>query len=244
MKLGIHKLLEACFWPKYKVPVGAVRFCERLSLPSDGQQRRWQGGIRGFQRGTIVDNEISAWCRRVTGTETSAAKSGWIANKKAFHPYTVRLIRAFQMWNWEPVATQVALSYPAWGLHTRADLIVRHRVTGHLILLEIKTGSSGYFTMDNGQRFNAPLRHVTSTPLHHALAQLKVTCILSQLNRDRLEYTDALVVVVNDAELTSYPMLPWCTEFGATVIDVLESRRIWWAEQQRNRASGVHGNCM
>jgi len=233
-KLGIHRLLEACFWPKYRVPVGAIQPHHRHThfVTGPGHRAPW-ASVRGFQRGTIVDNEISAWCRRVTGVETAAGRKGWIANKKSFHPYTRRLLCAFQTWNWEPVATQVALSYPTWGLQTRADLVVRDRTTAALILLEIKTGSSGYFAVNNGQTFNAPLTHIPSTPLNHALAQLKVTCILSQLNRDKLAYTDARVVVVNDAELTSYPLAPWCTEFGATVIDVLESRRLAWAHAQR-----------
>jgi hypothetical protein len=93
------------------------------------------------------------------------------------------------------------------------------------VLVEVKTGSTGIFTAANGQFFNAPLEHVHSTPLHHAMAQLTLTALLFGIDeRHQRTFHQTQVVVVNDTGVAAFELANWCSAFCDVATSVLAAR--------------------
>lgn len=190
---GLHAFLEREFWPPYVVPDVVAA----LSTPATN--------ANAVRRGRIVDLQLAEWCKAVRNRRPMCLGVNKGSRRpRLVHAYTASLIHAFtDVWGWVPVRTQLPLLVRDWRLMTRADLVVRDRRTGRLILVEIKTTSgdgTAFVTPGaGGQRFHAPLDAVPSSPVNHALAQLTVT--LAMLQRDQRRLWDAVHRPVDDAHI-------------------------------------------
>ncbi len=190
---GLHAFLEREFWPPYRVPDVVAA----LSTPATNAD--------AVRRGRVVDLQLAEWCKAVRNRRPMRLGVYKGSRRpRRVHPYTASLIRAFtDVWGWVPVRTQLPLLVRDWRLMTRADLVVRDRRTGRLILVEVKTttgdGTAFVTPGAGGQRFYAPLDAVPSSPANHALAQLTVT--LAMLQRDQRRLWDAVHRPVDDARL-------------------------------------------
>lgn len=198
---GVHAWMERELWPPYHPPPIAAT----AAGTSVARRKQTHDAIR---RGRIVDMQLGEWVAAVRARRPYAPPAG-----KRVHAYTEKIQRAFRTsWRWLPIHAQVGMSDRAWRLGTRADLVVRSLRTRRLYLVEIKTAGAygGAWDHDNGQRFLAPLEDIKSCPLNHALAQLTITLALARRDRRHgLRFTDAYVVMVDDAHVQRYLLSKW-----------------------------------
>jgi hypothetical protein len=176
---GIRPLLQEWFWP-------------------DEDKRKVSGGCwNGQEIGRRVDREVSNWAKYPSSDRTSETLLS-----SRVHPYTKKLIRAFVLWKWTPVTSQlIVASKKLGGIATAIDLVFRDDL-GRLIFVELKSGFDGYFEESHGS-FSFPFQDVSNTPLHQAMAQLLFGYLLYKESGQDLPAL-AYVVNVNKGEVSRY----------------------------------------
>lgn len=231
---GVHEFLDTHLWPKFKPVVADWAVYGSSSGGGGGGAGGGTAGgggggasasarrRQGLFRGTVVDHELEAWCKDFASHRTRYGDDAYLEGK---HPFTVKAIRAFQEWKWSPLMAQVPVRHPSRRIATRVDMIVYDHVQKKPLLIEIKTGGRGYFEFDSGQTFYAPLDHIKSTALNHALAQAIISTSLycGDTRQRRLGINSYYVVLISDAFTKRFDRPPWEQAFLTRYHELLQT---------------------
>ena len=163
------------------------------SKPSKKRKR----GDGGKERGKRVDEELSRYVLDQV-------------ERKTYHLYTIKCIRALKHWGYQPSTCQVNIYDEDIGIATAIDCLVLNRKK-EMVLLEIKTGFEGYH--DESTHFmTKPLTGIANTPKNQHFLQLLFMCIMLDKKYGISLYERAYVIRICDAGVYRYKLPDWATE--------------------------------
>ena len=182
---GITKPLKSVFWPEYAFVSASQR---TGSSPSGKVPNHKRNSKRtGIRRGTRVDREITQIVNALSHSRVhlrdylahyKQAPHDWSVelryHAKRMHAFTLSALTALAKKCLIPVHAQVPVCSISHKLATAVDVVCTDEATGHIVLVELKTGFQAYATKGNGA-MRAPLAHMTNHPQNQHFVQLLVT---------------------------------------------------------------------
>ena len=173
---GLTKVIKKHFVPsfKYKNMVGRDILLNKSTLSY----------AKARTRGKQVDAALTQYC--TTGKQASDL------------PEVHAIVRTLTNRNLELIATQYAVAWPQARLGTQLDLVAKHKETGRIVVIEIKTGCH-YRRCSTKQgtiiHLGCPEKRVTDAPLHQHQLQVQLGRFLlgKTLNRPEKDF-DLLLI--------------------------------------------------
>jgi len=207
---GVHNLLKRTFYPNTDILKQLVSDKKKKSTSSKSKGRRIHTLLSAQKRGCRIDRDILVW-----------SKGG--NRYKRMHPFSCKLITAFNEWKWKPVEAQGLVGIEQCRVATAFDLLVQNDKQ-QLILLEIKSDTGHSFESTDEKRipwFEHP--DISSFPnngLNRALLQVALTARYFHATRGGDQTIHKTYVVkVDDEGVKRYPQ---CTELVTPAMAVIQ----------------------
>lgn len=159
---GLLPRLKACYWPESNYFKTRKRVGTTPKKVGAGGARK--GRFQGVIKGVKVHRELKDFVQL-------DAKNFKKIHNKFLHNYSARILNAIvNRMGWQPFLPEFDIFDENLGIGTSVDMICLDK-EGNLILLEFKTGYSGYFEESDGFMKSA-LAKLPNTVLNQATLQV------------------------------------------------------------------------
>jgi len=167
---------------------------------SDDITTKGRGKIFGSIRGSKIHSELNDFI--------FLDKNFFIKKYNSIHPWTIRIINIIKERKWKPILTEFNIYDQHLHVATAIDMICVDS-NGTIILLEFKTGYSGYFTEHDNTYMMGPLNKVMeNSPLNWAKLQLIFSQIILIKNYNISNPIQSFIIRI-DSEGTDIYNIPF-----------------------------------
>jgi hypothetical protein len=173
---GLTPLLERVYWSSDKpAPAPARRGVKRAREPAPLPGGVANGGIMGAVRGAVRGTIVHEQAHDLVTLSADALKRRCPQR----HAWSEAVVHALLDHHVLPAAGNVPAYVEALGLCTEIDLLGVEEPSGHLVVVEIKTGySGGAWRASRGPMRGVLAGVLDDTPLNRALVQVMVATLL------------------------------------------------------------------
>jgi hypothetical protein len=171
---GLRPRLEYAYFMGYKYipnPSTTIRANGRRAPP-----RFSRGPEAGARLGTRVDGELASVVQLLSRLNisighylTTVKRSG---RKVHLHKRTIDVLRKLQSRGLRPIVCQLGVGSRIKHTATMLDVLCVHVATGRYVVIEVKSGFTGYHKRSSGARLLAPYTQQNDCPCNQHFLQL------------------------------------------------------------------------
>ena len=218
---GLLPVLKTCFWPNTNINTIMSKKRKKDTNNDDNNKTQYKkyrlnNGSYVTIKTPVINKSSSDHGRGkhfglIRGTKIHEQLNDYILFDKPnflkkhinIHPWTKKIFGFIKSKGWCPLVGEFNLYDPALNMGTSVDIVFVSMDTGHLILLEIKTGYNGYFEENDGCYMEGPLNGVLeNSPINWAILQIVFSTILVVMyHKIELTYIEAWVLRIDTNDI-------------------------------------------
>ncbi len=197
---GLLPALKKAFWPNtdFFSTMAAVSYQKKNGLSSVNKQKTPPPHNKGRHFGLIRGSEVHQQLEDFILLDEKNFKK----KHTTLHPWTKRILLFILDRDWQPLESEFNIFDKDIKVGTSIDMVCVDKKTGKLIILEFKTGYSGYFDIADGF-MEYPLNYVPNTARDRAMLQLGFA-MLFLIKHHRITFMDGYVIRLDSDKLECY----------------------------------------